>query len=145
MRAFDLVRTFQIDVLWDPKVLHRYGGGGRTLLSPHPVSPDFLLDHNSHSLLYPQSLCGDLIWVCGLKQVNDGKIFYFQPRISSSFQPHTTYCLFNFFTGGIWALLNPTYPNRNPFFFLFFFCLSVFLGLHPQHMEVPRLGVQLEL
>lgn len=32
MRAFDLVRTFQIDVLWDPKVLHRYGGGGRTLI-----------------------------------------------------------------------------------------------------------------
>ena len=27
--------------------------------------------------------------------------------------------------------------------FLFFF--FVFLGLHPQHMEVPRLGVQLEL
>ena len=30
-------------------------------------------------------------------------------------------------------------------FFSFFFGLSVFLGLHPQHMEVPRLGVQLEL
>ena len=30
------------------------------------------------------------------------------------------------------------------FFFLsFFFCC--FLGPHPQHMEVPRLGVQLEL
>ena len=27
----------------------------------------------------------------------------------------------------------------------FFFFLSVFLGLHPQHMEVPRLGVNLEL
>ena len=27
-------------------------------------------------------------------------------------------------------------------FFFFFFC---FLGLHPQHMEVPRLGVELEL
>ena len=34
--------------------------------------------------------------------------------------------------------------------FLFFFCfvfifIFCFLGLHPQHMEVPRLGVQLEL
>ena len=28
---------------------------------------------------------------------------------------------------------------------VFLFCLSVFLGLHPRHMEVPRLGVQLEL
>ena len=28
------------------------------------------------------------------------------------------------------------------FFFFFFF---VFLGLHPQHMEIPRLGVKLEL
>ena len=31
------------------------------------------------------------------------------------------------------------------FCLLFFFCLFVFLGLHPQHMEVPRLGVQSEL
>ena len=30
-------------------------------------------------------------------------------------------------------------------FFPFFFGLLVFLGLHPQHMEVPRLRVQLEL
>ena len=29
-----------------------------------------------------------------------------------------------------------------PFFFFFFF---VFLGLHPQHMEVPKLGVDSEL
>ena len=28
------------------------------------------------------------------------------------------------------------------FFFFFFFC---FLGLHPRHMKVPRLGVQSEL
>ena len=27
----------------------------------------------------------------------------------------------------------------------FFFGLFVFLGLHPSHMEVPRIGVQLEL
>ena len=26
-----------------------------------------------------------------------------------------------------------------------FFCVFGFLGPHPQHMEVPRLGVQLEL
>ena len=33
------------------------------------------------------------------------------------------------------------------FFFLFslFVCLFVFLGPHPRHMEVPRLGVKLEL
>ena len=29
----------------------------------------------------------------------------------------------------------------NFFFFFFFFC---FLGLHPWHMEVPRLGVESE-
>ena len=35
-------------------------------------------------------------------------------------------------------------PSRNSFFF--FLSLSfVFLGPHPLHMEVPRLGVQLEL
>ena len=28
------------------------------------------------------------------------------------------------------------------FYFILFFC---FLGLHPQHMEVPRLGVESEL
>ena len=31
------------------------------------------------------------------------------------------------------------------FYFFLFFCLFVFLGLHPQYMEVPRLGVQSEL
>ena len=30
---------------------------------------------------------------------------------------------------------------KTEFFFFFFF----FLGLHPQHMEVPRLGVESEL
>ena len=30
-------------------------------------------------------------------------------------------------------------------FFFFFFCLFVFLGPHPRHMEAPRLGVQSEL
>ena len=29
--------------------------------------------------------------------------------------------------------------------FFFFFFFLVFLGLHPQHMEVPRLGIELEL
>ena len=33
------------------------------------------------------------------------------------------------------------YPNP-PFSFLFY---SFFLGLYPRHMEVPRLGVELEL
>ena len=33
-------------------------------------------------------------------------------------------------------------PNCFLFFFFLFF---VFLGLHPWHMEVPRLGVELEL
>ena len=28
---------------------------------------------------------------------------------------------------------------------LFLFVCFVFLGLHPQHMEVPRLGVEMEL
>ena len=30
-------------------------------------------------------------------------------------------------------------------FILFHFSLFAFLGLHPQHMEVPRLGVESEL
>ena len=33
----------------------------------------------------------------------------------------------------------------NLFFFWFFFFFFAFLGLHPWHMEVPRLGFQLEL
>ena len=31
------------------------------------------------------------------------------------------------------------------FFFSFFFFFLSFLGLHPQHMELPRLGVESEL
>ena len=49
-----------------------------------------------------------------------------------------------------WKLLrgsNPCWTNQKPstsvsfsFFFLFFFFFLVFLGPHPRHMEVPRLG-----
>ena len=35
--------------------------------------------------------------------------------------------------------------SRASFFFFFFFSFSWILGLNPQHMEVPRPGVQLEL
>ena len=35
-------------------------------------------------------------------------------------------------------------PFRTMYFFVCFFCF-VFLGLHPWHIEVPRLGVQSEL
>ena len=34
---------------------------------------------------------------------------------------------------------------KKNFFFLFFLLSFVFLGPHLQHVEVPRLGVQLEL
>jgi len=39
------------------------------------------------------------------------------------------------------------YPKKikPPVLFFFFFCLLSFLGLPPWHMEVPRLGVKLEL
>ena len=38
------------------------------------------------------------------------------------------------------------FPLENSFFFFFFFFfLFVFLGPHPWHMEVPRLGAQLRL
>ena len=37
-----------------------------------------------------------------------------------------------------------SYTNLN-FFLLFWFFFCFFLGLHPQHMEVSRLGVELEL
>ena len=38
------------------------------------------------------------------------------------------------------AAVNKTYLVLSFFFFLFFF-----LGLHPRHMEVPRLGIESEL
>jgi len=31
------------------------------------------------------------------------------------------------------------------YFILFYFYLFVFLGLHPMHLEVPRLGIKSEL
>ena len=40
--------------------------------------------------------------------------------------------------------LNTTLPSHLMHHLSFFVCL-VFLGLHLQHMEVPRLGVELEL
>ena len=45
--------------------------------------------------------------------------------------------------------LSSSYRNAEYFSFLFsfffLFFLLIFLGLHPRHMEVPRLGVQSEL
>ena len=46
---------------------------------------------------------------------------------------------------------NPQSNTTNPikqcgfFVWFFFFFFFVFLGLHPRRMEVPRLGVELEL
>ena len=40
-------------------------------------------------------------------------------------------------------LRNAQWKNLQKFFFFFFFL--VFLGPHLQHMEVPRLGVEVEL
>ena len=39
----------------------------------------------------------------------------------------------------------PVPGPEGPFFFFFFFVFLSFLALHPQHKEVPRLGVQSEL
>ena len=36
-------------------------------------------------------------------------------------------------------------PHWSSGYNLFFYLFIVFLGLHPRHMEVPRLGVKLEL
>ena len=36
-------------------------------------------------------------------------------------------------------------PKLKDFYYLIFFILFLFLGPHPQHMEVPRLGVESEL
>ena len=33
---------------------------------------------------------------------------------------------------------------RKTYSWFVFVCLCVFLGVHPQHLEVPRLGVELE-
>ena len=35
--------------------------------------------------------------------------------------------------------------NFFSFFFFFFLVFLFFLGLHPQHMEVPKLGIESEL
>ena len=43
----------------------------------------------------------------------------------------------------IWCQIGIFSKLDNVFFL--FFCFFVFLGLHPQHMEVPRLGVESEL
>ena len=49
-------------------------------------------------------------------------------------------------TDGWWQDLDTT-PGLFDFFFpcVFLFCFVLFLGLHPLHREVPRLGVELEL
>ena len=45
-----------------------------------------------------------------------------------------------------WVALSPGNPAQNLLFFLSFFLLSfVSLEPHPWHMEVPRLGLELEL
>jgi len=41
-------------------------------------------------------------------------------------------------------VLNPLNHNGNKCFYLVLY-FAFFLGLHPRHMEVPRLGVELEL
>ena len=38
-----------------------------------------------------------------------------------------------------------TVYNQNIYFYFYFVLSFIFLGLHLQHMEVPRLGVELEL
>ena len=42
-----------------------------------------------------------------------------------------------------WAIISKA--SKEFFFFFFFFFVFCFLRLHPWHMEVPRLGVYLEL
>ena len=37
------------------------------------------------------------------------------------------------------------YSSSTEMKIVIYFCFFVFLGLHPQHMNVPRLGVQSEL
>ena len=47
--------------------------------------------------------------------------------------------------GSDWAELNSAERSRSLRCFYLPFFFFVFLGPHPQHMEVPRLGVELEL
>ena len=46
---------------------------------------------------------------------------------------------------GGWQLSLPALCPFPLVFFIFIFLFFVFLGLHPQHMEIPRLGVQSDL
>ena len=52
------------------------------------------------------------------------------------------FCFAFYFFTVFFFLLILTRNLSRPCFFFFLFC---FLGLHPQHMEVSRLGVELEL
>ena len=46
----------------------------------------------------------------------------------------------------LYMLNHPCELGKNHIWFFVFFCfVFVFLGLHTWHMEVPRLGVELEL
>ena len=51
---------------------------------------------------------------------------------------------------GMWTTLlicndNKQHESQNHPFFCWWCCCFCFLGLHPRHMEVPRLGVKIEL
>ena len=49
-------------------------------------------------------------------------------------------------TCGLEFVLGPIcFWSRKNFYFFFSFFFNLFLGLHPRHMEVPRLGVESEL
>ena len=67
-----------------------------------------------------------------------------RPDISPEFQkPISNWLLDSSCPVGKSNLFSPEIYLSNHNFFFFFFL--VFLGLYPQHMEVPRLGVELEL
>jgi len=68
------------------------------------------------------------------------------PRDPRRLQPcfsHSESCLIY-----AWQKLEESAAHQDKqtfFFFFFFFVFCLFLGLHPRHMEVPRLGVESEL
>ena len=72
----------------------------------------------------------------------EGGLLYLRPPVSWH---NVKFAQGQFRKISIFCKLKKRIQGVNFFFFFFFFFFLSFLGLHLQHMEVPRLGVSSEL